>query len=363
MGYRHCNVGACLNVASDHLGLRGVDTLEDLAAVKRVVVETARDTAVLNADDVLCLKMADYTTAEHVCYVTMDHTHALVKAHIQAGGRAAVVEEGITGQLLTLYDGGSHIPLLFTHEIPATLDGRALHNVQNALFAAAMAYSMDVALDDIRNGLRTFDSTFFQVPGRMNVFEDHPFRVILDYAHNPTAVRMMVELAERLAPDGRRICVITAPGDRRDEDIREIGRVAAGHFDHYICRQDDNRRGREDGEVPELIRKALRDEGVPDDSIRLLLDEQEAVNGALEMAGAGDLVLVFGDAIQRCWRQISEFRPGVEGGPVREAETERPAPVPKPAPGLTRPPVPAVDLDGELIRDERGVRLARDQDD
>ncbi len=172
-----------------------------------------------------------------------------------------MLEEGINGHMITLYDGGSHIPLLFTHEIPATLDGRALHNVQNAIFAAAMAYSMDVALDDIRNGLRTFDTTFFQVPGRMNVFEDHPFKVILDYAHNPTAV-MMVELAERLAPDGRRICVLTAPGDRRDQDITEIGRVAAGHFDHYICRQDDNRRGREDGEVPRMLQEALLDEGV-----------------------------------------------------------------------------------------------------
>ncbi len=104
MGYRRCNVGAVLNVAADHLGLRGIDTLEELAEVKRIVVEVARDTAVLNADDPLCLKMADYTKAEHVCYVTMNPRHPLVREHIRAGGRAVVLEEGINGQMITLYD-------------------------------------------------------------------------------------------------------------------------------------------------------------------------------------------------------------------------------------------------------------------
>src|SRR6476469_546804 len=112
MGVRHCDVGAVLNVKSDHLGLRGVGTLEDLAKVKRIVVEVARDTAILNADDPLCLKMADYTEAKHLCYVTMNPTHELVGEHIQAGGRGVVLESGIKGQMITIYDHGAHIPLL-----------------------------------------------------------------------------------------------------------------------------------------------------------------------------------------------------------------------------------------------------------
>ena len=139
MGYRRCDVSACLNVAADHLGLGGIDTLDQLAEVKRIPIEVARDTVVLNADDEHCLRMADYAQAEHVCYVTMNPAHALVKEHIRAGGRAMVLEQGINGDMITLYDNGTHFQLLWTHLIPATIEGRAMHNVQNAMFAAGMA--------------------------------------------------------------------------------------------------------------------------------------------------------------------------------------------------------------------------------
>ncbi|HEY2464910.1 MAG TPA: cyanophycin synthetase [Steroidobacteraceae bacterium] len=170
MGVTEVNVGAVLNVQADHLGLKGIDTLEQLSELKRIVVEVATDCAVLNADDPLVLKMAGHTEAKTICYVTMNPHHALVREHIRAGGRACALEAGVNGQMMTLYDRGSHIPLLWTHLIPATLEGRATHNVQNAMFAAAMSFSLGIKLDAIRQGLRTFDSTFFQAPGRMNVF-------------------------------------------------------------------------------------------------------------------------------------------------------------------------------------------------
>ena len=142
----------------------------------------------LNADDEHCLRMADYTEAENICYATMNPKNTLVKEHIRSGGRAVVLEEGMNGDMITIYDNGAHIPLLWTHLIPATLEGRAIHNVQNAMFAAAMAFSMKLKLEDIRHGLRTFDTTYFQAPGRLNVFDEHPFKVILDYGHNPAAI-------------------------------------------------------------------------------------------------------------------------------------------------------------------------------
>src|SRR3954447_25858991 len=239
MGVRHCDVGAVLNVRADHLGLRGIGTLSQLAEVKRIVIEVARDTAVLNADDPLCIKMADYAQAKHLCYVTMNPSHELVGEHIQAGGRGVVLESGIKGQMITLYDHGAHIPLLWTHLIPATLEGRAMHNVQNAMFAAAMAFSMGLKLEDIRHGLRTFDTTFFQAPGRMNIYDEHPFKVIVDYGHNPAAVEAMCELVQRLDVAGQRLCVLAAPGDRRDQDIAEIGRLSAGDFGRLICPAGD----------------------------------------------------------------------------------------------------------------------------
>src|SRR5215467_11252505 len=204
MGVREVNVGAVLNIQADHLGLKGIDTLEQLAEVKRIVVEVATDCAVLNADDPLVLKMSGYTEAKHICYVTLNPQHALVREHVRAGGRACALEAGVNGQMITLYEKGGHIPLMWTHLIPATLEGRATHNVQNAMFAAAMAFSLGIKLDAIRQGLRTFDSTFFQAPGRMNVFDEHPFKVLFDYGHNAHAVAAMADLAQRLEVTGRR---------------------------------------------------------------------------------------------------------------------------------------------------------------
>jgi cyanophycin synthetase len=341
MGVRHCDVGAVLNVKSDHLGLRGIGTLEQLAQVKRIVVEVARGTAVLNADDPLCLKMADYTQAEHVCYVTMDPTHELVGEHIKEGGRGVVLESGIKGQMITIYDRGAHIPLLWTHLIPATLEGRAMHNVQK--------------LEDIRHGLRTFDTTFFQAPGRMNIYDEHPFKVILDYGHNAAAVEAMCDLVDRLDVTGRRICVLAAPGDRRDEDIKDIGRIAAGRFDRYLCRRDDQLRGRMPDEVPNLLRDALLEHGTLAEQILIVPEEQVAVDAALREAQAGDLVLIFGDAITRSWKQVVQFRPDAAGRPPDRSRVSRP----EPAFALAQEPSLLEDRRREFVRDVRGVRLPR----
>jgi len=355
MGYRRCNVGAVLNVQADHLGMGGVETVEQLAKVKRIVVEVARDTAVLNADDAECLKMADHTEAAHLCYVTLNHRHPLVAEHIRAGGRAVVLEEGMNGHMIALYDGGSHIPLVWTHLIPATLEGRAMFNVQNAMFAAGIAFSMAASLEDIRHGLRTFDTTYFQAPGRLNVFDEHPFKVILDYAHNPHAVKAMVQLIERLEPKGRRIVVLSAPGDRRDADIREIATLCAGHFDHYVVRRDDHPRGRGPEEVPRMQADALAEAGVAAAAIEIIPDEQDAVDTALRAAAKDDLVVIFGDKIDRCWNQITHFVPDDREPPHSEVASPALPYQPDEVPEVARHAPPA-----SLVRDQRGVRLARE---
>ncbi len=357
LGYRSSNVSACLNISADHLGMKGVETIEDLAEVKRVVVEVAEDAAVLNADDPLCLQMADYCTAEKLCYVTMNRNHPLVREHIKAGGTALVLEHGINGNMITLYDEHGHnIPLLWTHLIPATLEGRALHNVQNAMFAAALAYHMDIDLENIRHGLRTFDSTFFQSPGRLNVYDKLPFRVILDYAHNPAAVAMVCGVIDRFEVSGRKIVVLTMPGDRRDEDIREVAGIAAGHFDHYICRRDDKLRGRGPREVPEMLREGLIGGGVDPDDIEIIESEEEANTAALSMARSGDLLLLLADNVARSWKQIIYFEPDEDV--VASAPTGKSVDIPAEFFGDF-----SFDEDLELIRDERGVRIARESED
>lgn len=357
MGTSYVDVGAVLNVKSDHLGLKGIGTLEELAEVKRIVVEVARDTAVLNADDPLVLRMASYTEAKNLCYVTTNPAHAIVREHIRAGGRAVSLESGVNGSMITIYDKGTHIPLLWTHLIPATMEGRAMHNVQNAMVAAAMGFSMGIKLEMIRQGLRTFDTTFFQAPGRANVFNEHPFKVILDYGHNAHAVDAMCQLALRLDVSGRRIVVLAAPGDRRDEDIVEIARTAAGKFEHYICRRDDGLRGRDGDEVPRMLAETLLAAGVPADRIQQIPDEQQAVDAALAMARQGDLVLIFGDEITRTWKQIIQFR---AEGSVRPVTAEHA--IPRVA-AVTEAPEPVSAEMSNLVRDERGVRLARELDD
>jgi cyanophycin synthetase len=355
MGYRWCNVAACLNVSADHLGLRGIGTLEDLAKVKRIIIEVARDTAVLNADDPLCLKMAGHTDAASICYATMNPQHGLVKEHIRAGGRAVVLEDGINGQMITLYDKGAHMPLLWTHLVPATIEGKAMHNVQNAMFAAAICYAMGVKLENIRHGLRTFDTSFYQAPGRMNIFDEHGFKVILDYAHNPAAVEAMCRMVRRLETKGQKICVLAAPGDRRDEDVREIARHAAGVFDRYICRRDDNLRGRRPDEIPEMLRESLIAHGVRAAAITVIPAEADAVDAALRSCATGDLLLVLGDGINRCWKQIIYFRP--DNQPTAPAAE----PIRVEAPPDDDPPV--YDAAAPLMRDERGVWLPLETDD
>jgi cyanophycin synthetase len=332
--------------------------------VKRIVVEVATDCAVLNADDPLVLKMSGYTEAKNICYVTTNPEHKLVREHVRAGGRACALEAGVNGQMITLYDKSGHIPLLWTHLIPATLEGRATHNVQNAMFAAAMAFSLGIKLDAIRQGLRTFDSTFFQAPGRMNVFNEHPFKVLFDYGHNAHAVAALADLAQRLDVMGRRIVVLAGPGDRRDEDLVAIARAVAGRFDHYICRRDDSLRERAPDEVPRIQAAALAAAGVPQSAISIIPDEQEAIDAALNMGEPGDLLLIFADALVRSWKQITKFRPA-------GASAVAAAPAPPPLALTDRigevgrgaePAAAAFSLEG-LIRDERGVRFAPEAED
>jgi len=359
LGFYRCDVAACLNISADHLGLKGVETEEEMAKVKRVIIEVATDTVVLNADDPLCLEMANHTKAENLCYVTVHPGHDLVREHIRLGGRAVALELGINGEMITIYDKGAHIPLLWTHLIPATLEGKATFNVQNAMFAAAIAFSLGKPLDDIRHGLRTFSMSFFQAPGRMNVFDEHPFRVLLDYAHNPAAMQALVQVVDRMEPKGRRICVLSMPGDRRNEDIIQVTTTLADHFDHFICKADDNRRGRGYDEIPQLLRAGLLDQGVDASAIEMIPEEFKAVDRALNIAEPEDFVVILGDAVTRCWKQIINFNTEdhlpvtQETSMIAPSEEQREEEMPE-----YTPPVGMA-----LIQDHRGVRLSNEEDD
>ena len=176
------------------------------------------------------------------------------------------------------------------------------------MFATAIAHAMGISLENIRQGLRTFTTDFFQTPGRMNFYNELPFRVLLDYAHNAHGMDAMARTVRELNVNGRRIGVLAAPGDRRDEDILDIARAAAPAFDFIILREDDNLRGRKPGESGEMVRRGLLAAGFPPDRITPeVYKEEEAVQHALETAQPGDLLVVFGDKLSRVWSQIVSF--------------------------------------------------------
>jgi cyanophycin synthetase len=332
LGWRKCSVGAVLNVASDHLGMGGIASLDDLARVKRVIVEVARDHCVLNADDPRVARMAAHSPGRPI-YVTTDPQNDLVRDHVRIERGAAVsLEEGLSGRMIVLYENGDQVPLLLARQIPATVEGHAVHNIQNAMFAAAIAYGLGIGLENIRQGLRTFTADFFQTPGRLNFYNEGPFRVLLDYAHNAHGMRAMASTIRGLSVHGRRIGVVSAPGDRRDDDIVELATAAAPAFDFVLLREDDDRRGRAPGEIGALLRRGLVAAGLPPESIAPeVYSEEAAVDLALASASAGDLVVIFGDKLSRTWDQI------VRLGASHAAATAAP-----PAPLAASPaPVPA----------------------
>jgi cyanophycin synthetase len=215
---------------------------------------------------------------------------------------------------------------VWTHLLPATFEGRAKMNVQNALAATAAAWAAGAHLHDIRQGLRTFTTSYYMAPGRLNMFELDGYRVIVDYAHNPPAVRSLGEFVEQLAEPspsgrralvtGRRIGVMATAGDRRDEDIVELGRTAAGYFDTLILREDANNRGRPRGQTAKLMEQGVRaamKEQARTETIEVVLDELEATRRALDLGREGDLVVVCVDHANDVWKELQRRQHGGGG--------------------------------------------------
>jgi cyanophycin synthetase len=318
LGFDRCDVGCVLNVTEDHLGIAGINTVEDLARVKSLVVEVVdrNGSSVLNADDPLVARMRRRAEGRLIYFSMKSGVESprVLQDHIANGGVAVVLQPGLKGDMLTIYDGEHYMPLVWAHEIPATLDGAARFNVQNALAASAIAYGLGISVETIRQALRTFVTTFGQNPGRLNVFNGHPFKVILDYAHNPDGMRQFMEMVDRMRPRYRRvIAVTTGTGDRRDEDVREVARIVARGCDEMIVKETTLLRGRKPGEIPALVREGALQGGLSEDRIGFVELECAAVIEAMRRAEPGDLVIVFCDNYDVCWQSITEF--GMPSGP------------------------------------------------
>ncbi|SMB83408.1 cyanophycin synthetase [Deinococcus hopiensis KR-140] len=313
LGFDSADVGAVLNVREDHLGLRGVDTLRDLARVKSLVVRVVsrRGLSVLNADDPLTAGMRRVARGRLALFSARGlEGNPPVQEHIAAGELAVVCEPGENGDIIVVYEGGGRSVLMPTADIPATLGGLAHFNVENALAATAMCLGQRVPLETIREGLGTFTSSFEQSPGRLNVHDAHGFRVILDYAHNPDALAAQRELLRRMRrPGSRLIGMVSVPGDRRDQDIRHVGASAAATFDEIVFREGPDGRGRPRGDAMRLMAEGAVAAGFSPEHLHFVLEERDAVDATLRLARPGDIAVIMPTAVEAVWQQIVRYRP------------------------------------------------------
>jgi cyanophycin synthetase len=283
-----------LNVSADHLGLGGINTLEQLADVKSVIAAVVKREghAVLNADDPLVLAMRHRSPGDVVLFSTApDGENEAVTDHLARAGIAVVVER----DTFVIRRGRLRIPIAAVREVPLMMGGAARFQRGNILAAIATAYVQGIRYDDIRAGLLSFFPSPALTPGRLNLMRVGRGRLLVDYAHNAAAVAGLMELVMAIDA-GRRVGVITAPGDRRDEDIRELGRLAA-RLDHVIIKEDSDRRGREPGEIAALVRAGLVAGGLAEQEIEVVTEELDAVDRAVALLDDRDIGVVLADDV------------------------------------------------------------------
>ncbi|MBW4630609.1 MAG: cyanophycin synthetase [Iphinoe sp. HA4291-MV1] len=312
LAFEAANVGVILNVASDHLGIGDIDTIEQLGHLKSVVAEAVFPDgyAVLNADDPRVAAMAEKTKA-NIAYFTMNLDSELVRHHIQKGGVAAVYENGY----LSILKGDWTHRIERAENIPLTMGGRAPFMIANALAASLAAFVQNVSIEQIRAGLNTFRASVSQTPGRMNLFNLGNYHALVDYAHNPASYQALGAFVRNWT-SGKRIGVIGGPGDRRDEDFIMLGKLAAEIFDHIIVKEDDDTRGRTRGSAADFIVQGIKEVN-PDCEYEVILNETEAVNRALETAPENSLVVILPESINRAISSITAR------GVVKEEITEQ----------------------------------------
>lgn len=294
LAFENANVGVILNVASDHLGLGDIDTIEQLAHLKSVIAEAVFPDgyAVLNADDHRVAAMAEKTKA-NIAYFTMNPDSELVRKHIQKGGVAAVYENGY----LSILKGDWTHRIERAENIPLTMGGRAPFMIANALAASLAAFVQNVSIEQIRAGLNTFRASVSQTPGRMNLFNLGKYHALVDYAHNPASYQALGAFVRNWI-SGKRIGVVGGPGDRRDEDFVMLGKLAAEIFDSIIVKEDDDTRGRARGSAADLIVQGIKQVN-PNYQHQIILSETDAVNKALDTAPDNSLVVILPESISR----------------------------------------------------------------
>lgn len=304
LAFQNCEVAIVTNVAADHIGLGGINNLEQMAMVKAVVAETVfpHGYAILNAEDDLVYAMRKDLKC-NIALFSMDEHNPRIKAHCNGGGLATVFENGY----VSIMKGNWKIRVMPVKDIPVTFEGKALHNIANTLPAVLATYLFrDITIEDIRAALQTFVPGSNTTPGRMNFFNFKNFTILADFAHNPHGLRLLCDFVSKLDYTAK-IGVISGTGDRRDEDIRELGSISAQHFDEIIIRCDKNLRGRTADEIIGLLKEGI-DSVKPDIPTLVIANENEALEYIYAHHKPGALYTIMCDVVAGALDKIKELK-------------------------------------------------------
>ncbi|MDQ3046859.1 MAG: cyanophycin synthetase [Bacteroidota bacterium] len=302
LGFGRCDVAVVTNVQEDHMGLSDIHTLKDMAKVKGVVVESVKRDgyAVVNADDKNCVGIAEKARC-NVAYFSMDENNPVVKEHCKHGGIAAIYENGF----ITIKKGDWKFRVEKVTTIPLTFGGRVSFMIQNVLAATLATYVYGFSIEDIARSLETFIPSAAQTPGRMNIFEFKEYKVMIDFAHNADGFKGIKEFLSSVNSSCK-IGIITGTGDRRDDDIRNMGRISAEMFDHIIIRQDKFLRGRQAEEIVNLLVEGIEQVN-PKKTFEYVPKEVDALNHAFSIAKPGSFIVALSDVIDNAIEVVHSY--------------------------------------------------------
>jgi cyanophycin synthetase len=313
LGFHNCDVAVVTNVAEDHLGLGGIDTLEKLARVKAVAAQTVfkEGYAILNADDDLVFKMQQELDCKIALY-SIDEKNPRIKEHCAKNGLAAVYEHGF----VTILKGSWKIRVDRVTNIPITFSGKAEFNIMNVLAATLATYVRDFKIEDIKLALQTFIPSPALTPGRMNMFHFRNYSVMVDYAHNTHGLHAVGKFVNAYDASVK-VGIIAGVGDRRDQDLISLGEEAAKIFDEIIIRQDKNTRGRSEQEIIELMTTGINNVA-PGKKVTVITKESEAIDHALQHAVKDSFIVIISDVIPDALEQIKQYKAIEDGVLVEE---------------------------------------------